>query len=99
MSKRPLFAGVMGWPAAHSRSPLLHNYWLKAHQIAGAVDAQAVRARAVELGGHAAAFRGGDRAAGVFQPLAAPLAAVHRRLKQAFDPAGIFNPGRLYPEF
>ncbi|HRK72219.1 MAG TPA: shikimate dehydrogenase [Micropepsaceae bacterium] len=36
MSKRPLFAGVMGWPAAHSRSPLLHNYWLKAHQIAGA---------------------------------------------------------------
>ena len=66
--------------------------------LAGAIDAQAVCARAVELGGHATAFRGGDRAAGVFQPLAAPLAAVHRRLKQAFDPAGIFNPGRLYPE-
>ena len=64
-----------------------------------AADAQAVRARAVELGGHATAFRAGDRAAGVFQPLAAPLAVVHRRLKQAFDPAGIFNPGRLYPEF
>jgi glycolate oxidase FAD binding subunit len=67
--------------------------------LAGAVEAQAVRARATELGGHAVAFRGGDRAAGVFQPLAAPLAVVHRRLKQAFDPAGIFNPGRLYPEF
>lgn len=36
MTSRPLFAGVMGWPVAHSRSPLLHNYWLKAHQIAGA---------------------------------------------------------------
>ena len=66
--------------------------------LAGAVDAHAVRARAVELGGHATAFRAGDRAAGVFQPLAAPLAVVHRRLKLAFDPAGIFNPGRLYPE-
>ena len=66
--------------------------------FAGAIDAQAVCARAVELGGHATAFRGGDRAAGVFQPLAAPLAVVHRRLKQAFDPAGIFNPDRLYPE-
>lgn len=66
--------------------------------LAGAIDAQAVCARAVELGGHATAFRGGDRAAGVFQPLAAPLAVVHRRLKQAFDPAGIFNPDRLYPE-
>lgn len=58
-----------------------------------------VRARAAELGGHACAFRGGDRKGEVFQPLSAPLAGIHRRLKQAFDPAGIFNPGRLYAEF
>ncbi len=56
-------------------------------------------ARAAELGGHACAFRGGDRGGEVFQPLSAPLATIHRRLKQAFDPAGIFNPGRLYAEF
>ncbi len=39
------------------------------------------------------------RSAGVFQPLAPALAAIHRRLKAGFDPAGIFNPGRMYPDF
>jgi shikimate dehydrogenase len=29
-------AGVMGWPIAHSRSPKIHNYWLKLHRIEGA---------------------------------------------------------------
>ncbi len=56
-----------------------------------------IRAAAAHAGGHATLFRGGDRAA-VFQPLAAPLLAVQRRLKQCFDPHGILNPGRLYAE-
>ena len=67
--------------------------------LASAGDAAQVRARAAQLGGHATAFRGGDRSGEVFQPLSAPLATIQRRLKQSFDPAGIFNPGRLYPEF
>ena len=67
--------------------------------LASAADAAQIRARAAQLGGHATAFRGGDRSGEVFQPLSAPLATIHRRLKQSFDPAGIFNPGRLYPEF
>ena len=29
-------AGVMGWPVAHSRSPALHGFWLRAHGINGA---------------------------------------------------------------
>lgn len=29
-------AGVMGWPVAHSISPLVHNYWLQLHGIDGA---------------------------------------------------------------
>ncbi|QQN65675.1 shikimate dehydrogenase [Bradyrhizobium diazoefficiens] len=29
-------AGVIGLPVAHSRSPVIHNYWLKAHGIRGA---------------------------------------------------------------
>jgi shikimate dehydrogenase len=32
---RFLLAGVMGWPVMHSRSPLLHNYWFKQHNLAG----------------------------------------------------------------
>jgi glycolate oxidase FAD binding subunit len=67
--------------------------------LAGSDDGARIRARAAALGGHATAFRGGDRTGEVFQPLSAPLAGIHRRLKQSFDPAGIFNPGRLYPEF
>ena len=67
--------------------------------LASSDGVERIRARAVALGGHATAFRGSDRAGEVFQPLSAPLAVIHRRLKQAFDPAAIFNPGRLYPEF
>lgn len=26
-------AGVIGWPVAHSRSPLIHNYWIAAHRL------------------------------------------------------------------
>jgi len=29
-------AGVIGMPVAHSRSPVIHNYWLQAHGIRGA---------------------------------------------------------------
>ena len=47
-------------------------------------------------GGHATLFRGGDKAAGVFTPLSPALMQIERNLKQKFDPAGIFNPGRLY---
>lgn len=57
-----------------------------------------VRDAARRAGGHATVFRGRDKSAGVFAPLASPLARIHRELKTAFDPAGIFNPGRLYPD-
>lgn len=57
-----------------------------------------VRAAAARAGGHATLFRAADKSAGVFAPLAPPLARIHRGLKQAFDPAGVFNPGRLYPD-
>ena len=32
---RYLLAGVMGWPVMHSRSPMMHNYWFKTHNLAG----------------------------------------------------------------
>ena len=61
--------------------------------------AAAVREAAARAGGHATLFRGGDRSEGAFHPLPAPLMAIHRNLKRAFDPQGLFNPGRLYKEF
>jgi glycolate oxidase FAD binding subunit len=65
-------------------------------------DPQTVRISAKQAGGHATIFRSGaayDRNAGVFTPLPAPLMKIHRGLKAAFDPARIFNRGRLYPDF
>ena len=65
-------------------------------------DPQTVRISAKQAGGHATIFRSGaayDRNAGVFTPLPAPVMKIHRGLKAAFDPARIFNRGRLYPDF
>ncbi len=59
--------------------------------------ALAVREAAAAAGGHATLFRAQDKRAGVFTPLQPPLDRIHRQLKAAFDPDGIFNPGRLYP--
>jgi glycolate oxidase FAD binding subunit len=59
--------------------------------------AAVVRAAALGAGGHATIFRGHDRRDGVFSPLKSPLDRIHRELKRAFDPSGVFNPGRLYP--
>ncbi|MEO6292561.1 MAG: shikimate dehydrogenase [Burkholderiaceae bacterium] len=37
MSHPPFkLAGVMGWPIAHSRSPSIHNHWIKEHGLNGA---------------------------------------------------------------
>jgi shikimate dehydrogenase len=38
-----LVAGVIGWPIAHTRSPLIHNYWLNRHFIDGVYIPLAVR--------------------------------------------------------
>src|SRR5579862_3510180 len=35
-------ACVIGWPVAHSRSPLIHDYWLKHYGIAGEYRREAV---------------------------------------------------------
>ena len=58
--------------------------------------ASAVREAAAAAGGHATLFRAQDKSDGVFTPLQPPLDRIHRQLKSAFDPDGVFNPGRLY---
>ena len=68
--------------------------WLKVDADPGL--AASIRNSVAAAGGHATLFRGGDKSVGVFHPLAPAVAAIHQRLKLAFDPAGIFNPGRMY---
>ncbi len=68
--------------------------WLRAP--GDAATAERIRAVVAACGGHATLFRGGDKSVGVFQPLAPAIARIHERLKAGFDPAGIFNPGRMY---
>jgi glycolate oxidase FAD binding subunit len=63
--------------------------------VSGALETARARGMASAARGHATLFRGGERASGVFHPLAPALAKIHRRLKDAFDPAGILNPGRM----
>ncbi|MGK5036868.1 glycolate oxidase subunit GlcE [Janthinobacterium sp. LB3P118] len=70
--------------------------WLKLDGDADADSARHIRQAVAALGGHATLFRGGDKAVGVFHPLAPAVATIHQRLRQAFDPAGIFNPHRMY---
>lgn len=38
MANSPAYklAGVMGWPVAHSRSPLIHNHWIAEYGLSGA---------------------------------------------------------------
>lgn len=67
--------------------------WLAAEQGTAALRDAASRRR-----GHATLFRAKEKTAAVFQPLPPAVAGLHRRLKAAFDPAGIFNPGRLYSD-
>lgn len=51
-------ASVIGWPISHSRSPLIHGYWLRQHNIDGQYIKHAVAPE--ELGAFIATLRQGD---------------------------------------
>jgi len=36
MANTFVMAGVMGWPVAHSRSPIIHNHWIRQYGLQGA---------------------------------------------------------------
>lgn len=63
------------------------------------LDVETIRKLAKDSGGHATLFRNHPSKQTVFHPLDPALMIIHRSLKQQFDSSGIFNPGRLYPEF
>ena len=69
--------------------------WVQAPAAAG----EALRDAARAVGGNASIFiaasAGGVSAEGQFELNNAALEQIHARLKHSFDPAGIFNPGRV----
>ncbi|MGB5260217.1 MAG: glycolate oxidase subunit GlcE [Gammaproteobacteria bacterium] len=67
--------------------------WLRSE-----LPASRIRDTVFAIGGHATLFRGGDRSDEVYHPLAPAVLALHQRLKTAFDPQAILNPGRMYAE-
>ena len=99
----PFFAGAPLWRVSvpQTAAPLAapQAQWIEwgggVRWLTGTLDARALRAEVAALGGHVTLFRGGDKSVGVFHPLAPAIAKIHRRLKDAFDPAGILNPGRM----
>jgi glycolate oxidase FAD binding subunit len=106
------FAGKLLWRlAVPSTAPCPGLDGLRAIEWGGSLrwcasevdgDHAAIRAAAASLGGHAVLYRAPESLRcleGPFAPLPPALLALHRRLKKAFDPAGILNPGRLYAEF
>ncbi len=76
--------------------------WVSVDPADGAA-AERVRAAAAQAGGHAALFIANNdqsmRTTARFDALKPPLDRIHRDLKKQFDPAGIFNRGRMYDHF
>lgn len=93
--------------AVLSLHPGLHFYdwgggllWLGLEASGDAGEAS-LRAAVAASGGHATLLRAPveiRQQAAVFQPQPEALAGLTRRVKEAFDPLGILNPGRMYPE-
>jgi FAD/FMN-containing dehydrogenase len=62
------------------------------------MPAARVREIAAAAGGHATLVRAADKTAGAFARPSAAVLTLNRRLKLAFDPARVFNGGRLFPD-
>jgi glycolate oxidase FAD binding subunit len=102
--RHPLFAAQTLWrvsvpPATAALdlpgSPLI-DWGGALRWYAEVPDDHPVRAPAAAAGGSALRWRG-PAPEGRFHPLSAVAARLTRRLKERFDPGGIFNPGRLIP--
>lgn len=93
----PATAPVLSLPGG--ATPLVEWHgalrWVQAPET----DAEALRAAASAVGGSASVFiaasAGPTSAGGHFDLKCNALEAIHARLKHSFDPAGIFNPGRV----
>ena len=90
-----------------AHGPVAHAYdwggglvWLAVAPEGDALAA-VIRAALAAVGGHATVQRAPDALRvrlDVFQPLSAPVMALHRAIKRAVDPDRLFNPGLMYAD-
>jgi len=85
-------------PALAAGAPTLVEWGGALRWLKGPLDGAALRAQLVPLHGHATLYRAAHKVAAPFSAMPQALLRLHRRLKAAFDPAGIFNRGRLHPD-
>ncbi|WP_408871596.1 shikimate dehydrogenase family protein, partial [Craurococcus roseus] len=90
LSGRAKLAGVLGWPVAHSRSPLLHGTWLERHGVDGAYVPLPVRPERFAASVRALADLG-FRGANVTLPHKEAAFALCDRLAPSAERAGAVN--------
>ena len=94
----PLWRFSIGSTAAN---PDLDGPWLidwagSQRWYRGEADSARLESMAQRAGGQVSLFRGGDRTDEVMHPQPQALQTIQKRLKESFDPDGLFNPWRLY---
>lgn len=82
--------------------PIIYDWGGAQRWLVSDLEPTRIRAAVAQVGGHATLFRRSAKPVQItdsaFQPLAPELLHYQQRLKQAFDPKGIFNPKRLYAD-
>lgn len=72
--------------------------WLSSDADVQTSNVQTIRETATLAGGHATLFRAAEKRVPAFTSLGSVEMRLMRSLKSAFDPCGVFSPGRMYAE-
>jgi glycolate oxidase FAD binding subunit len=72
--------------------------WLACNGEDMNIEESIVRSESSLADGNATQFRSDRKSDSVFHPPGFQMIKIYQRIKEKFDPAGIFNPGRMYRE-
>jgi glycolate oxidase FAD binding subunit len=90
------FSMLSSAPLREGFGPTLIDWGGAQRWVRGEHPWRELQQSAAAAGGHVTLLRGGNRRGEVRSTLSAVEQRLQQRLKQAFDPYGILNPGRLY---